>query len=270
MKVESREYKLMVQPGPFSIREETVKDLWVEIDEILKTLGVRGKGEFEEKESRVVCFIDTPDHTLRQNRLIFRQRQTDKSLEYTLKCRSEDRYVVAGTEVGPREKGKSKLEEDIAPPFRCRFSHSASIEFPRDESNPGPHPPLNLKSAAVLFPLLGTLRADGRACAPETSLSLVNHIVVDEEVWKGPRIVFDDRDGQSTKATVALILWSRQKRRQVVAAELSFRIKDEEERFSRPVAEAARAVYETMQRLDLARQDGMTKTEYVYRDASTD
>ncbi len=84
-------------------------------------------------------------------------------------------------------------------------------------------------------------------------------------------IVFERNDDEeSAKATVALILWSRAKQSRLAVAELSFRIKDSEQRFSRDLAEAARSAYKVLQRLDCSRPEGITKTEYIYRDASHD
>src|SRR5438067_2137977 len=84
-------------------------------------------------------------------------------------------------------------------------------------------------------------------------------------------IIFEPNDAErSEKAIVALILWTRGKAGRPAVAELSFRIKDSEEHFSRDLAEAARSVYDLLQRLDCSRPEGMTKTEYIYRDASRD
>src|SRR5919109_631606 len=95
---------------------------------------VRTKDKLNEKETRSIIFLDTPDHTLRRNGLVLRQRAVDEAVEYTLKCRSEDRYFAAGTDVGAADRLKSdpKLEEDIAPPFRGRFSHSTTITVAGD------------------------------------------------------------------------------------------------------------------------------------------
>jgi len=131
--------------------------------------------------------------------------------------------------------------------------------------------PKTFRESTMLFLVLGTLRVDGRRCAPETPLEVVNSIAVGESVWKGGKIVFERDDGaKSEKATVALILWTRGKVERPAVAELSFRIKDSEERFSRSLAEAARSVYTLLLRLDCARREGMTKTEYIYRDATQD
>jgi len=94
--------------------------------------------------------------------------------------------------------------------------------------------PKTLHDATALFPVLGTLRTNGRDCAPETALEVVNSITVDESVWKGGKIDFEsDADAKSEKPTVALILWARGNAGQPAVAELSFRLKDNEEHFSR-------------------------------------
>lgn len=274
MNVESREYKVLVNHEPFADPAEAVKAVWDEIEEAARTLPmVQTKGKLDEKETRRIIFLDTPDHTLRRNGLVLRQRAIDESLEYTLKCRSEDRYFVAGTDVGAAAglEAELKLEEDIAPPFRCRFSHSATITLAGDPQNAPQKTPKTLREATALFPVLGTLRTDGQRCVPETVLEMVNSITVDENVWKGGKIVFEtDGEAKSEKASVALILWARGKAGRPAVAELSFRIKDNEERFSRNLAEAARSVYALLLRLDCSRPDGMTKTEYIYRDAVRD
>jgi hypothetical protein len=168
-------------------------------------------------------------------------------------------------------KGDPKLEEDIAPPFRCRFSHSTTITVAGDRKTTLQKTPKTLGEATAFFPVLSTLRADGRSCDPETTLEAVNSITVYESIWKGGKIIFEPNDEEkSENATVALILWTRGKAGRPAVAELSFRIKDSEEHFSRDLAEAARSVYNLLQRLGCSRSEGMTKTENIYRDASRD
>lgn len=274
MKVESREYKLLVDHEPFADASAAVKAVWDEIEEAAKTLPmIRTKGQFDEMETRRIVFLDTPDHTLRGNGLVLRQRAVDDAVEFTLKCRSEDRYFAAGTDVGAAAglKGEPKLEEDIAPPFLCRFSHSMTIPVNGDRKTALRNTPKTLREATAIFPVLGTLRVDGRPCADETALEVVNNITVNESVWKGGKFVFaQNEDEKAEKAAVALIVWTRAKADRPAVAELSFRIKDVEERFSRELADRARSVYRLLQRLDCSRPEGMTKTEYIYRDASRD
>ena len=234
---------------------------------------VHTRGKLDERETRRIVFLDTPDHTLRRGGLVLRRRAVGESLEYTLKCRSDDRYFAAGTDVaaGDGPEGETKLEEDIAPPFRCRYSHSTTITLAGVSKVASRKTPKTLLEATALFPGLGTLRSDGRQCDPETALDVVNSITVDESVWKGGKIIFEtDGEANSEKATVALILWARGKAGRPAVAELSFRLKDSGEHSSRNLAEAARSAYTLLQRLDCCRPEGMTKTEYVYRDASRD
>ncbi|HJZ92693.1 MAG TPA: hypothetical protein VKE40_17590 [Gemmataceae bacterium] len=273
MKVDSREYKLLVRHEPFADVEAAVAAVWEEIEEAVETLPlVRTKGQLDERESRTIAFLDTPGRTLRRHGLLLRYRVGDGAVKYTLKCRSEDRYFAAETDVGAADGlgGEEKLEEDIAPPFRCRLSRSCTITAADDSEAAFPAMPESLGDAADLFPILGTLRLDGRPCPPETALAPVNGITVTERVWKGGKVVFEamDMEAYDDKAGLALILWSRGESGRPAIAELSYRIKWAEERFGRELAMAARSFYELLQRLDCARRAGMTKTEYVYRDAS--
>ena len=271
MQIDFREYKLLVNHGPFADPLEAVKAIWAEIEEAVRPLPlVRTEGKPDEIESRTISFFDTPDHALRRNGLVLRRRTANAALEYTLKCRSEDRYIAAGTDVSPADglKAKPKLEEDIAPPFFCRLSNSATILINGKRKSPSVTTLATLGKATALFPLLRTLHTEGQPYAPETPLAVVNNITVDETVWKGSSLIFEqERGGKPETATLALILWTRG---QPAIAELSFRIKESEDRFSRSLAQTARSLYTQFQRLDCARRDGMTKTEYIYRDATRD
>jgi hypothetical protein len=274
MNIASREYKLLVSHESFTRPDEARQSVWEQIEEAVQPLpGIETTGDLDEEETRRIVFLDTPEQTLRRNGLVLRQRADDHALEYTLKCRSEDRLFAAGTDVraATGEGGELKLEEDIAPPFRSRVSYSATIKIDEDSTLAGHQTPKKLRAAAELFPLLGTLRRDGRRCDPETDLEVVNGITVDESVWKGAHLVFE-RDGEAhtDKATVALILWTRGLPRRPALAELSFRFKDIDESFGRHLAEAARLVYQQFGQLDCSRPDGLTKTEYIYRDGVWD
>jgi hypothetical protein len=269
MKIESREYKLLIDHRPFVATGAAVNGVWAEIEDAARTAPFVIKEGLKEEDSRTVCFLDTPGHTLRRHGLVLRRR-VGAEVEYTLKCRSEDRYFAAGTDVTPGDgfDGKPKLEEDIAPPFVCRYSHSATVagDAKRDPYRTSPD---TLRAAAVVFPILGTLHADGLPCRPDTALEVVNGIEVRERVWKG-EIEIGVSGPKGKKASVALILWTRAKAEHPAIAELSFRLKDKDEEYRRELAQAARATYVVWQRMDCAQTAGVTKTEYVYRDASRD
>jgi hypothetical protein len=96
--------------------------------------------------------------------------------------------------------------------------------------------------------------------------------MVHECVWKGGKIVFEpmSADIEREKASVALILWSRDRATRPAISEFSFRLKNRKERYNRDQAMAAREVYRLLPRLDRARPERMTKTKHIYRDASRD
>lgn len=270
LKIESREYKLLIKHETFNEGEGAAAIVWDQIVEVANTMpSVRTKGKFDEQETRTILFLDTSDHTLRKNGLLLRQRVGDDGVEYTLKCRSEDRYFVVGTSMTPAKnlRQERKLEEDIAPPFRCRLSQSTTITLTGPEDR---KLPTTLRKAAAMFPVLGELSVNGMLCAPGTELSVVSSIIVKEIVFKGGKLVFETANAALTDASVALILWTRGLRDRPAIAELSFRIKESEEGFSRELAAAARTLYTLLLRLDCARRDGMTKTEYIYRDTTAD
>ncbi len=267
MNVISREYKAMLAPDRFEDRSSGAAQFWAELQDLAKSTGeIRAKGELDRKATRTVAFLDTADFTLKHRGLILRQRTGDEGVQYTLKCRSEDRYFAAGTDLRAADghRAKQKLEEDIAPPFRCRFSHSTTVDLPDADT------PKTLGDAADIFPILGKLRVDAGRCPPDTPLRIVNNTAAYERAYNGAKLIFDRKgDWDDTEeASVALILWSDGKEGRPLVAEASFRLKDTEERFSRELAATAREFYSLMQRLDWCRADGMTKTEYIYRGAA--
>ena len=259
-KVVSREYKFMLDHGAFADRKTAVESFWEELRDLAQSLGVDAEGQFDSPENRVIVFLDTPDFTVRRNGVIFRRREAvgGGEVEYTLKCRSEDRYIADGIDVKATGglKDDPKFEEDIAAPFLSRFSHSNTIEFAGND----PGVPKDLDQAGKLFPFLSELERDGARCPGSTPLLPVNNVKAFERVYKGPKLRVENE-----KATVALILWSNGSKGRPLVAEFSFRYGEKDENYSAAVAASAKRFYETMQRLDWCRPDGMTKTQYVYR-----
>ena len=166
MKFESREYKMLVKHEPFVAPAEATKAVWDEVEEAVRTLAtVRTKGKFDEQETPRIVFLDTPDYTLRRDGLVLRQRVVNKAVEYTLKCRSEDRYLAAGTDVraADGQESERKLEEDIVPPFRCRFSHSMTITVAEDGETARDKMPKTLGEASVFVPMLQRIETGASA-----------------------------------------------------------------------------------------------------------
>lgn len=266
--VKSREYKLMLDQRSFREWEEGAKRFWDEVKEFVVPLGLNFTGSLGGVKERTVEFLDTEDHTIRANGYVLRRRvKKNGKAEYTLKYRTEDRYEAAGADISTQLPGnEAKFEEDIAPPFRSRYSHSNKF----DDSGAVPD---SLGKAARLFPALGQLRRDGMVCPPSTPLTAVNGIRAFERVLEEKGL---DLLGQ--KIDVALILWSNGPTGRPLVAEFSFRYPakkdddgdsdDNEESFTAPLSRNARRLFSTLQRMDWAHPQAMTKTEYVYRSTS--
>jgi len=278
MNVTSREYKGILAHDRFGDPATAVQRFWTEVADLAATTTtVRTSGVLKKKEERTIIFLDTPDLTLRRHGLVLRRRTDDDSIQFTIKCRSEDRYFAAETNLHPGNdqsftKVEEKLEEDIAPPFRCRLSHSTTVTL-SGSGGAGPRTmPTTLDDATALFPVLKTLVLDGRPCPPETPLRTVHNISVHERVYSKADLVLQAPDSQAgdEEASVAVILWSNGADGRPLVAEFSFRIKEADERFSRGLAVTARSFFELLQRLDWYRPSAMTKTEYVYRDTAGD
>jgi hypothetical protein len=212
----SREYKVMLDHRLFTDRKQAVENFGHELHACTKRLkSVELKGLFERRKKREIVFLDTRDQTIALNRYVFRQRtdaETGKS-EFTLKCRSPDRYVASEADLTSSRRIKAcvKFEEDIGAPFVCRFSHSNTVNGPEQ-------PPRTLKQAAMLFPVLGKLERDGQRCSDRLLLLPVNAMTAFERVFAGPMLRFPEME-----AEVALILWSDGPDGRPLVTEFSFR-----------------------------------------------
>jgi len=253
--ITSREYKVMLDHRMFADRKQAAANLCREIHACAKRLeDIECDGEFNETKKRELVFLDTRDETINLNRFVFRQRTEQGRTEYTLKCRSPDRYVAAGADVrSPKGMKEEKLEEDIGAPFVARFSHSNTVKGP-DKA------PKTLKLAAKLFPALGELERDGESCSDELELRPVNALKAYERVMVGPTLRFD-----LTEAEVALILWSNGLEGRPLVAEFSFRYKHKREDYGTKAVRLAMKFFDELQRLDWCVPEGRTKTQYAYR-----
>ena len=274
MRVTSREYKVIVDGSLFADVEAGLSDILDDLGDLGRSVGVEVSGKFDDKDptERSILFLDTPDYTLHENGLLLRQRVKRKSgkTEYTLKCRTEDRYIATGKDLSSVAglKPDSKFEEDIGVPFVSRFSHSTTVELDEDDDLAGKKFPETLLAAASLFPGLRAVHRDGLPCPQETELAPVNSLQVFERVFKGAEIYFPKGPNREPSLTgsVALILWSKGEKGRILTAEFSFRYEDDNEDFSPEVASAAKRFFEGLQRLDWARPEASTKTQYMYGD----
>jgi hypothetical protein len=252
----SREYKLMLDSRLFGDRRRAADELWAELQALADRLDIQATDEFSRTKQRWITFLDTADHAILANGLVFRQRldAEKEACEYTLKCRSPDRYVAAGTDVTPAgQDSEVKLEEDIAAPFVSRFSHSGGC------SGPG-QPPATIREAAQLFSALGHLRRDGRACAADLPLGPVNSLRIFERVLQGPEFRFGE-----LKADVAVILWSDGERGRTLVAEFSIRCEHSEEGYTLAQASSASRLFAELQHVDWFLPAARSKTQFAYR-----
>jgi hypothetical protein len=275
MSITSREYKVIVDSSLFEHVEIALNEIEDDLKRLAESVGdnVEVDGEFNpgEAKERSIVFLDTSGFTLRDNGLLLRQRVKRKSgkAEYTLKCRSEDRYYAANEVVNSNKAATQslKLEEDIGVPFVSRYSQSATIGFDEDHEFGGDWLPQTLGDAAKIFPRLFSVTHNGATCSPSTRLEVVNGLVATERVFEGlflriPGMEAIDEKDRNGK--VAIVLWSKGKKGRILTAELSFRITNSREEFPLEVVMPARRFFEGLQRQDWAKPEAMTKTQYMY------
>jgi hypothetical protein len=274
----SREYKVMLDHLRFTEPQKAVSAFWTELKRQAETIGVEAKGALTDLQRRTISFLDTPDHSFRQNEFVLRRRKADGELQYTLKCRSPDRYIAAGAPIEASKsinaqkgvKPKQKLEEDIVPPFISRFSHSNTLTFAPGVTPSFGEIPETVEDCAAIFPVFETLIVNGRKLSGKTSVNPVNGLEAYERVFEGGTLHFHAKDDleESVKASVALILWSLGAQGRPLVAEFSFKYKDkdEDQHFNRNMAVEAKRCFERIQTMDWILRDGRTKTAYAYGD----
>ncbi|MBL8825883.1 MAG: hypothetical protein JNM18_02795, partial [Planctomycetaceae bacterium] len=180
MKIESREYKVIVDVALFADFDAALAEMSADLQGLVESLEFSLDGEFDidEREEQSIRFLDTRDFTLRRNSLLLRQRiklKNDKT-EYTLKCRTADRYFSALRNLEPAQglKADHKFEEDIGAPFVSGFSQSTTVKLKPDDSFAGDSWPRTLAEGSQLFPLLSETECDGLRCSGDTPLAVVN------------------------------------------------------------------------------------------------
>ncbi len=251
----SREYKVMLDSRMFE-KKAALGTFQGELQETLGSFLGRKKSKkvFEVESQHEISFLDTKDYEINSHRLLLRQRVLfgkKRETQLTLKCRSPDCCFALGSDLRTETglKSRSKLEEDICPPFVSRFSKSSTVTLD------GP-PPTDLKQASKVFAVLAELDRGGR----ESDLVTVNGIRMFEEVLVGPVVEIE-----TTEAGFALIVWSRGRKGRKAAVELSFRYDLVNGSVSQSTALAFMELFESIQRMDWCLPSAMTKTAYIYR-----
>lgn len=267
--VTSREYKFLLRHKKFVDFDKACRNFWRYLGDTAKSQKLRTKERKAEPEHREIEFLDTEDRTIFNAGLLLRRRTAaDGAVQFTLKCRSPDRYLADGADLSPAPKQgfdeddvDRKFEEDVGVPFVSRFSQSTSITFPHGKVG---KQALHLDQAAKVFPILKHLGRDRRAKANPV-LKVVGKQRIAEQVFRGPDLVFRS-EAKKVKAQTALIVWHIDGRPAPAVVEFSFRYKAKKERVSPLVSRQAMTLYRALQEtvwFDPAVDS--TKTSFVYR-----
>jgi hypothetical protein len=262
--VKSREYKVMLNPEPFTGDEDDIRRIgasfWADVGKALEALDIPTEGAFDEvKARRRIRFLDSAEHVLNSQRYVFRERIDIESSdrEVTLKYRHPDRYVASDRDMEtPRERNaETKFEEDVKPPFLSVFSYSTTVEVDADADVS------RLSRVVELFPGL----ADELTDLEDRELIDVSSFCARELVLVGARLLLGKRDAE---AECALVLWHDDGKDDAspVCVEFSFKYGDDEEDYRGSVARDAHDVLKALheQLPEWAHPEPRTKTALVY------
>tara|TARA_Y100000034_G_scaffold133308_1_gene198421 strand:- start:1145 stop:1696 length:552 start_codon:yes stop_codon:yes gene_type:complete len=160
--------------------------------------------------------------------------------------------IATGTKVGSnwkkkKEEFKVKLEEDISPPFRSRYSYSGTYTTDGQLVLP------DLRDATKIFKPL-------RHFDEWSQLEPVGGSVL-EFAYKGGELNLGRESGE-----VAVVVWKHVD--EVVVAEVSFRYKDAKGKFLYSTARKAKKIYDDLQGFGWCNPVGITKTQYIYDEPS--
>jgi hypothetical protein len=264
-KVISREYKVMLCKDLFAGDEQqllkTANKFWDVFSQAINNIVSNVDGDLEEiADNRIIRFYDTEEHMLYKNDYIFRERQDTNTgeREVTLKFRHLDRYVAQdrNMESGNTE-GETKFEEDIKIPFSVLYSFSTTQKIFRNNNFN------KLQDIAKLYPDLSYKLIHYRE---EEKIKTVG-LTIRELVIKGAR--FQIRNNPQLDSKCALIVWydNNGDDQKPIAVEFSFKYGDENEGYTRKMAQRAYDVCQILQQkltswVDLKSD---TKTAYIYK-----
>ncbi|MBI3408548.1 MAG: hypothetical protein HY040_09360 [Planctomycetes bacterium] len=266
LKVNSREYKFMLQAGRFPAGEKQVLkaagQFWRDATRIMGPLVLGANGDLNKvQDHRTIRFFDTSSQHLNRNSYIFRERAGTggKSREMTLKFRHPDRYVSADRDMDAagKTKGKTKFEEDIKPPFQQLYSFSTTVPVPMEQKMSA------MKHVVQLFP--GLKRAlDG--FADDEPLAVVQDFTAHEVVLGGASLYLGKR--HNVHSSCVLVIWydHTDGGGPPAVAEFSFKYGDRGEAYGGGTARRAYSVFQALQSQldDWTDKDSKTKTAFVY------
>ena len=284
-KVVSREYKIMLLADKFAGDEQHVLRqagaFWHRLKQIIEDFGIDTNGDLDTIEKRRLirfydakapCSSGSTDAVFRLrdcNGYVFRERidLADDDREVTLKFRHPDRFISQDRAMDAEEKedGKVKFEEDIKPgQGNNRFISLYSFSGKQDISDSKKLNKMN--DPARLFP---DLQEQLDQYDEEEALNRVGDFTAREWVITGA--TFQIRNKPKRDAECALIVWydHEDDEEHPVVVEFSFRYQDDEEAYTRKMAQRAYNIFLAMQdRLpDWIDPNPVTKTKYVYNRA---
>ncbi|MEH1829004.1 MAG: hypothetical protein V7L22_27350 [Nostoc sp.] len=260
-KVVSREYKVLLKKELFIGSEqellESVKNFWQAFSQAINNLVIEVNGDLNQiADQRIIKFYDTDEYLIYKNNYILRERLdvNNNEREVTLKFRNRDRYIAQDRNMN---RGEAKFEEDIKTPFEVLYSFSDTQIISQDNKLK------QIQDATQLYPDLldkvSLLRADEKI---RTIGLIIREIVI-----KGAKFQIKNQPRLDSKC--ALIIWydSNNDPKKPVAVEFSFKYGDENEVYTRKVAQRAYDVFHILQEIltywvDL---DSDTKTAYIYK-----
>ena len=283
IELNSREYKLMLEPAHFAggAAQEAVDEFLR--DEMVRAIKESFGGDAADElaregvdleKHRSVRFLDTQGCALNGNGFALRERvdldDNDRPAskpEITLKFRSSDLFLAADMQLKAKAEGaESKFEEDIGPlsltnagerfvasprSARSRFSRSTSQTVKQSDL------PQTLEDIDKLYP---TFSEDLQLVADEIDLqaALKSGPEYRELVYRSSR-----RDvTKDTKAKFALTIWYEgvDDQNRPALAEISFSYDTDHGVVPAEAAQRARRLLLVMQDLDWAKPDAPTKT----------
>lgn len=263
----SREYKLMLRSSCFAGDEDTLLRqagaYWREMQQAIRPVVFDTDGDLARvAKRRVIRFYDTQERRLHRNAYILRERADEGSgeREVTLKCRHPDRYVVQARnlEAADAERGTSKFEEDIKPPFQSLYSLSTTQKIGNDKQ-------LNrMNDPGRLYP---GMPEQLDSYNEDEAITVVGNFAAREMVLTGAD--FQIGKGPKVEAECALIVWydaqGAAQRPEVV--EFSFKYGHPDGQYPGAVATRAYDVFQILQGKSLAAwvdPNSRTKTAYIY------
>ncbi len=190
--ITAREYKLMLNVDRFADRAHGSEAFYRLLEFLIKKDGKATIQAESEEKRRLTSYWDTPELALRQEGYALRLRQKKKGFEINLKHRSPDRYLSAARDLASSQKGETKFEEDILPPFVSKFAISTEVDVTDA-------PDLStVREVVALFPGLAALNLDA-----DDPVGRIN----DFEAVEVARDLCTFRFGDATEVDANLSFW---------------------------------------------------------------